>query len=486
MIRADLRRGPYLVAGLGQAGGAALAALRRSDRCERLVAWDARGAPGVHGGVRALRRSHVRVFIGGDGREALAAAGARATVVKSPGLDPDLPLLQRARADGSEVIDELELGWRLRSQPVVGVTGTNGKSTTARLVAAVLDASGRQVALAGNFEFGPALCAAPRDGWLVVEASSFQLEAAPSFLPEVAVFTNLTLEHLPRHGSMERYGAAKRRLFVRGRNTAGVSVVCIDDAFGRTLASDVAAAGGVVLTYGTAAGADVRISAARWTVAALELSLDTPAGTLELSARLPGAHNAANVAAAVAVGQALGVDTPTIAGAIAGTAPLPGRWERIDRGQPFDVLVDYAHTPDGVRAVLEAGRAVADARGGRLHAVLGPVGLADPPKARGIAAAASTLSDRLTLTTGSAPRDERILRIQELRAACTGPATVDVRLDRRAAIGAAIAQAGSSDLVAILGIGALKRLILDRAGTVLPHDDRQAAHAGLRSAGWDR
>ncbi|MET0684944.1 MAG: Mur ligase family protein [Solirubrobacteraceae bacterium] len=480
-----LPAGPYLVAGLGQAGAAAIEALRAAPACERLLAWDAAGAPGVHGGPRALRRRGVEVFVGGDGAEALAAAGERTTVVKSPGLAPGAPLLRGAAAADLVVWDELELGWRLRRHPTVAVTGTNGKSTTARLLAAILGQSGPP---AGNFEFGPALCAAPRDGWLVAEVSSFQLEAAPSVLPHVAVLTNLTDEHLGWHGSRGAYAAAKRRLFVRedGR-TAGTSVLNLDDPFGRELAREVAAAGGAVVTYGERHGADVRIAGARWSAAGATVVLDRAAGELTLTTALPGAHNARNVAAAVAAAGALGRPDAEVAAAVAATPRLPGRWERIEGGQPFDVLVDYAHTPDGVRAVLEAARALVDERpGARLRTVLGPVGLADPEKAAGIGRWASRLSDDVMLTSGSAPGSERIPRLAELRRACDGGARVTLRLDRRAAIAEAVGAAREGDVVAVLGLGALGRLLLDRRGTRLAHDDREAARAALRARGWDR
>ena len=485
MSTGPLPAGPYLVAGLGQAGAAAIGALRAAPACERLVAWDASGAPGVHGGAGALRRRGVAVFVGGDGTDALAAAGPRATVVKSPGLAPDAPLLRRAAGAGLPVWDELELGWRLRRHPTVGVTGTNGKSTTARLIAAILGQAGPP---AGNFEFGPALCAAPPDGPLVVEVSSFQLDAAPSVLPQVAVLTNLTDEHLGWHGSRAAYAAAKRRLFLRedGR-TAGTSVLNADDPFGRALARDVASAGGAVVTYGEAADAHVRIAGARWTAADARVVLARPEGTLELRTQLPGAHNARNVAAAAAAACALGVPDAELAAAAAATPRLPGRWERIDGGQPFDVLVDYAHTPDGVRAVLAAARAVVGPRpGARLRTVLGPVGLADPEKAAGIGRWAGALSDDVVLTSGSAPGSERILRLAELRRACDGGARVTLRLDRRAAIAEAVGAAGPGDVVTVLGLGALGRMLLDRRGTRLAHDDREAARAALRARGWDR
>ena len=140
-----------------------------------------------------------------------------------------------------------------------------------------------------------------------------------------------------------------------------------------------------------------------------------------------------------------------------------------------------------MRAVLEAARALVGERpGARLRTVLGPVGLADPEKAAGIGRWASRLSDDVMLTSGSAPGSERIPRLAELRRACDGGARVTLRLDRRAAIAEAVGAAGPGDVVTVLGLGALGRMLLDRRGTRLAHDDREAARAALRARGWDR
>lgn len=246
----SLPRGPYLVIGLGRAGSAAAEALIALAAAQPVIAWDSAEDGPVRQVARRLRRHGVEVWLGGDGIAALEAAGVEATVVKSPGIYFDIPILQLARSRGLQVLDELELGWRLSERPIVGVTGTNGKSTTAKLIASVLEAAGHRAQLAGNTEFGPPLSGATAGDWVVCEASSFQLEASQSFLPDVAVFTNLTLEHLARHSSMERYGAVKRGMFVRGDRSVETAIVNVDDSFGKRLVGELAKAGGVVLSYG--------------------------------------------------------------------------------------------------------------------------------------------------------------------------------------------------------------------------------------------
>ena len=363
------------------------------------------------------------------------------------------------------------------------MTGTNGKSTTARLIAAILGQAGPP---AGNFEFGPALCAAPPDGPLVVEVSSFQLDAAPSVLPQVAVLTNLTDEHLGWHGSRAAYAAAKRRLSC-ARTGARPAPRCSTPTIrsgARSRATSRRPA--PVVTYGEAADADMRIAGARWTAADARIVLAGPEGTLELVTELPGAHNARNVAAAAAAACALGVPDAELAAAVAATPRLPGRWERIDGGQPFDVLVDYAHTPDGVRAVLAAARAVVGPRPGA-PADRARAGRARRPReGRGDRALGGSAERRrradLRLRAGvrahpaprrAAPR----VRRRRPRDAAARPARRDRRGGRRGRPG----RRGDRARPRRAG-----RMLLDRRGTRLAHDDREAARAALRARGWDR
>ena len=379
------------------------------------------------------------------------------------------------------MIDELEFGWRRCPSPIAAVTGTNGKSTTSALVAAVLETGGHTVALAGNTEFGPPLSAVPVSDWVVCEVSSFQLEGSPTFRPRVGVFTNLTPEHLDRHGSMERYGEAKARMFAGTSGTAGLSVVNIDDRFGRELAGIVARAGGRLITYGEASGADVRIEDAQWDLRRAVVRVRIGGTAAEVHTRLPGAHNAHNVAAALAVAHGLGLPSHEVHGALSTVSAPPGRWQLIDEGQPFTVVVDYAHTPDGIAQVLGAMQAATRSQhGGVVRAVFGAVDLADAVKARGSARALSEHCDELVLTTGSAPRSARIVRLAELRRSACGGANVRVVLDRRAAIESAVLAAKADDVVVILGLGALRRLIVDAAGAIVPHRDEEAARSALR------
>jgi UDP-N-acetylmuramoyl-L-alanyl-D-glutamate--2,6-diaminopimelate ligase len=471
-----LPKGTYFVAGLGRAGCAAADALIGLAAAERVIAWDRSTDGSTRSTARRLRRRGIEVRLGGDGLQALDAAGPGATVVKSPGIPLRTPLFEYARERGLEVFDELDLGFRLSSRPIVGVTGTNGKSTTSKLCATVLAAAGQPAQIVGNTEFGPPLSAAPDGGWLVCEASSFQLEATSSFVPEVGVFTNLTLEHLARHTNMKGYGATKRSMFIRDGLVVETAIVNIDDPFGRELGTDVATAGGRVLSFGWDARADIHIEDASWDMRQARQRLRTPDGVVECATALPGRHNASNVAAAFAMGHLLGLTPREVARALDGIGGPPGRWEMIAGPNDFDIVVDFAHNPDGIRQLLEAARVVIGRRpGAMLRTVCGPSGVHEPNKARETGQIARALSDHLILTTGTLTYDARLVRIDELRRAATSGGTMEVVLDRRAAVEHAIGSAAPGDVVALLGIGALGQLVVDAAGTTLPFDDRHVA-----------
>ncbi len=415
----DRAQPTYLVVGLGRAGEAAAQRLAADRSRPRVLVWDAARTPATEARARRLRAQGVEIWLGGDGAQ-LPRLDRPLTVIKSPGISFDIPLLRSIRTAGHQVIDELEFGWGRCPRPVAAVTGTNGKSTTSALVAAVLGAAGHRVALAGNTEFGPPLSAAPECDWVVCEVSSFQLEGSPTFRPKVAIFTNLTPEHLDRHGSMERYGAAKARMFAGPDGTAGMSVINIDDRFGRELAGLVARAGGRLITYGEAPGADARIEDARWDLRRAVVRVRLGGVTTEVQTQLPGAHNAHNVAAALAVAHGLGLPSTEVHRALSTISAPPGRWQVIDEGQPFTVIVDYAHTPDGIAQVLGAMRAATRSQGGgRVRTVFGAVGLADAVKARDSALALSQHCDELVLDHRQRPQERA--RRPPLRAAARRP-----------------------------------------------------------------
>ena len=301
---------------------------------------------------------------------------------------------------------------------VVGVTGTNGKTTSVFLIAALLEAAGEQCALLGTVKSviggreGPVIHTTPEaidlqasframldggDRACAMEVSSHALamHRVDGTRFAAALFTNLTQDHLDFHATMEAYFAAKRRLF---ETKPALSVINIDDPYGRRLAAEHPDA----VTFALEAPADYGARELRFGIAGAQFVATTPEGELELRSRLPGRFNVANVLGALATAHALGVKLELIAATLPGIAPAPGRFQPLDEGQPFTVLVDYAHTPDSLDNVLRAARSLTE---GRLMAVFGCGGDRDRGKRPQMGRIAAELAD-LTFVTSDNPRSE--------------------------------------------------------------------------------
>ena len=474
--RPRVPEGPYVVAGLGEAGQSAAEALRRLEGSEQVLASDHHPS-GVPKRVRrALDAAGVRVHLGAQ-EELLELSPLPRTLVKSPGVPAAAPLIQRAREREIEVLDEVELGWRLGTAPMIAVTGTNGKTTTSSLATAVLRASGIDTRLAGNADIAPPLSAVTGDPdvepeLIVCEISSFQLEGCPSLMPEVAVFTNLSHDHLPRHGTMDRYGEVKRSLFIRDGVAVRLAVVDIIDEFGHELADEVERAGGRAIRVGLGPEAPYRIRDARWDLRSAVLELETPSGSLSLETRLPGYYNARNVAAVVALADSLDVERSVLRGALAAHPGALARFEHLDCGHPADLILDTASSPAAVEQFLTAVRAGIDSSA-RLHVVLGVLGAPDPVQRRALGRVARTLSDRLVLTAGSFRRNAPLGPLEGLvdGASGVGGAELEVIPVREEAFANAIRGARRGDVVSVLGRGNVVESIHDTKA-----DDREALH----------
>jgi UDP-N-acetylmuramoylalanine--D-glutamate ligase len=468
--------GPYLVVGLGRAGMAAAQALASRGDASAVRVWDAVADPPQLERAQALRNMGVDVWLGGDGLDAL---GEVETIIKSPGVPPEAPVVTEAMRRRLEIIDELEIGWRLVPSPTVAVTGTNGKSTVAALCVSVLEEHGLEPVLSGNTDIGPPLSELslgepPRS--VVAEVSSYQAEYSPELTVDGAVFTNLTPEHLNRHGSMEAYAAAKRALFVREDRAVPLAALNVDDELGRTLAHDIEERGGRALRYGRTADADYRIVGCQWGLHDAQIEIDSPNGRVSLATRLPGAHNAANATSVLALADGLRLARDRTAAAIGSTHPVPGRFEVVDVGRPFDVVVDFAYGVDAVVAALATARALVAPRGGRVLTVIAIVGRAGPLTGREVGSVARERSDHLIVSGTSYRGEPRLATLAQLTAGArvARGGTVEVVIDRRQAIGRALAAARPGDLVAILGRGPITREATDARGGFRCLDDRQA------------
>ena len=420
-----------------------------------------------------------------------AAAGAAALVVEHP-VDVAVPQLvvESARAAMAVAADAF-FGAPTELLAVAGVTGTNGKSTTTYVLRSILEVDGRRTGLVGTVEWvvGGASRAAPHttpeaidlqrifremldagDEAVALEASSHgsHYRRLDRVRFDALVFTNLTQDHLDLHGDMEEYFLAKRRLFT------GVvpppAAVNVGDPYGRRLADELAGVHRAPLvTFGLRPEAEVRadgleVGARGSSFTAAGIPVETP---------LLGVFNVENVLGAIAAALLLDVDEDAIVEGVRATAGVPGRFEAVDEGQDFAVVVDYAHTPDALATVLGAARPLGS---GRLVVVFGAGGDRDREKRAQMGRIARELADTVVVTSDN-PRSEDPLAIVEEIVQGTG-IDVEIDPDRRSAIDAAIAGASAGDVVVIAGKGHEQGQEI--AGVVHPFDDREVARAALR------
>src|SRR6476659_4101732 len=430
-----------------------------------------------------------------DGHEFAADAianGAVALVVERP-LELDVPQLvvPSARAAMAVAADEF-FGHPTEELQIAGVTGTNGKTTTAFLLYAILAAAGRRPGLLGTIEsrVGGERRAAVRttpeaidlqrefremldagDKSAAVEATSHgsTLGRLDRVRFGVLVFTNLTQDHLDFHGTLEEYFDAKRRLFTETRPAAAVNV---GDEHGRLLAEELRGRN-ELLTFGLKDDAELRAD---------ELQLGPRgarfrAGGIELETRLRGRFNVENVLGAVAAARLLAIPDDAIAYGVRELRGVPGRFEAVDEGQPFAVLVDYAHTPDSLENVLRTARDLAQ---NRLICVFGCGGDRDRGKRPLMGRIASELAD-LAIVTSDNPRSEEPEAIIAEIVAGAGDG-VEVEPDRTRAIGQALETAAAGDVVVIAGKGHEQGQEF-RNGEKIPFDDREVAREALRRLG---
>jgi UDP-N-acetylmuramoyl-L-alanyl-D-glutamate--2,6-diaminopimelate ligase len=386
---------------------------------------------------------------------------------------------------------------------LIGITGTNGKTTTAFLLESILRAAGVPAGLFGTIEYrvGDRTFGAhnttPESLDLLVlfaelvevggqaavmEVSSHALaqERVWGFQFAAAVFTNLTQDHLDYHKDMEHYFEAKRRLFEGlGTPPPELAIINLDDAWGRRL---LEAPNARRLTYALNGDAQVKPKQLSQSLEGMRATLITPEGKLEIESCLLGRANLANILAAAATGIGLGIPKDKIEQGIGALKAVPGRFERVDEGQPFLVVVDYAHTDDALRNVLKTARELTHHR---LVALFGCGGERDRTKRPLMGEAAGSLSDLAVLTSDN-PRGEDPLRI--MTDALVGlqktakPYLAEV--DREAAIRRALSEAREGDVVVLAGKGhETYQIIKDQK---IPFDDREVARKVLRELGYSR
>jgi UDP-N-acetylmuramoyl-L-alanyl-D-glutamate--2,6-diaminopimelate ligase len=394
-----------------------------------------------------------------------------------------------------------------RAISVVGITGTNGKTTTAHLIRACLQADRRQVGLLGTiaYEFGgrriPASNTTPDpvriQGYLremadrfasacVMEVSSHSLDQdrVRGVRFATAVFTNLTQDHLDYHGTMDAYRAAKARLFT-GLQPGSCAVLNRDDAAAQAMAEELGA-GVRVLWYGLSPEADVRAEDVVAGPDGTRFTMVMPNGRVELFLRLVGLHNVHNALAAAAAALSLGASELTVAGALEDARSVPGRLELVDApigtGGRIRTFVDYAHTPDALDKVCGTLAGLAE---GRLHVVFGCGGDRDRGKRAPMAAAVGRHAQFAYLTSDNPRSEQPEAILDEMQLGLDGCAVEACRIvDRAEAIRTAIGRAQPGDTVLIAGKGHETYQIFK--DSVVPFDDRHEAARALaaREAGW--
>jgi len=389
-----------------------------------------------------------------------------------------------------------------RELQLAGITGTNGKTTTAYLIASIPEAAGEPVLMTGTVEYriGPERRKADRTTpeatdmqrmlrqavalgcrTAVMEASSQAMDfhRCDALEYSVAVFSNLTRDHLDYHKTMENYWYAKQRLFDGRLGTRPrTSVINVDDAYGIELAERLQQEGLRVVTYAFKADADVTARAAEFSLAGMKFRLRTPDEEREFSSPLVGPPHIYNTLAAVASGLALGYSLDVITRALEKCTGAPGRFERVPHDGDFAVVVDYAHSDDALLNVLRTAREVTR---GKIITVFGCGGDRDGSKRAPMGEAAGSLSDVVILTSDN-PRTEdpeKILADTEVGIQKTGKPYRKIA-DRREAIHEAIAQARRNDLVLIAGKGHEDYQIIGRE--VFHFDDKEVAREALKKS----
>jgi UDP-N-acetylmuramoyl-L-alanyl-D-glutamate--2,6-diaminopimelate ligase len=388
-----------------------------------------------------------------------------------------------------------------KSLKLVGVTGTNGKTTTTHLIASILKAAGYRTGTIGTL--GSELMGAPlpsehttpeadqlqallaemrdREAQAVVmEVSSHALAQYRTDACEydAAAFTNLTQDHLDFHGSLDDYFTAKLRLFTdypAASSKPFVASVNVDDPRGETVAK---AARGRVLTYGVNNPADIRAEDVRIEPGRLTFKTSTPSGRFDVELNIGGAFQVYNALAAIGVGIGMDIPAEQIVAGLAGMRAVPGRFESVPTGRGFHVIVDYAHSPDGLENLLASARRLNPSR---LIVVFGCGGNRDRTKRPIMGRIAASQADVAVVTSDNPRNEEPQAIIQDILPGMElASAKVMVEPDRRAAIAIALSEARDGDIVLIAGKGHEDYQIV--GDKVLPFDDRQVARELLGAA----
>lgn len=444
-----------------------------------------------------------------DGQAYIPEAIKRGAIAVVAEQSHPLPSSQLTVPSAREALARLSAvfyGHPTRSLTLVGVTGTNGKTTTCYLLEALLAAAGKRTARLGTTGVHwpgvdePATLTTPESvhlqSWFsrmvqdgvthaVMEVSSHALaqDRVTGCTFAGGIFTNLTHDHLDFHPDMETYFATKQRLFTMIRDQGagssgqgGFGVLNLDDPWGKRLGGVMNSAR--IITYGFSSEAQVRAADIQVTIEACRFTLIVTGEKIQISCPLVGAYNVSNVLAAVAAGLGLGLPLKGIAQAIEAFPGVPGRFERVDVGQPFSVIVDYAHSPDSLRKLLETVRSLTK---GRVLLVFGCPGDRDQAKRPVMGELACDLADEVVISTDDPHTEDPRLIAEAVVDGAERSRNLKkqyrVEIDRKRAIETALSQARAGDAVVLAGRG--HEGFQDMNGTRVPIDDREVARIVL-------
>ena len=478
-----------------------LADLLSSISIENVRESSALDVKGVTVDSRAVEPGFVFVAIAGqttDGHRYIGEAMKRGAIAVVSEKAPEQESLVWVRTPDARhaagLLAASFLGHPSRQLSLVGVTGTNGKTTTAFLLDAVFQSLAPPSAMMGTVVHRVGSVSRParhttsespelqsflrssvddgcRFGVLEVSSHGLALSRLAGTEFECAVFTNLSRDHLDFHRDMEDYFAAKRLLFERHLRTAGTAVVGLDDNYGQRLVETLDRSSTV--TYGYEASADLRVESVEADFEGLRFRFNDHGVEREVESRLVGRHNVLNFLAAYGAASALGLDPTDILKALAGIGGVPGRYEMIEAGQAFHVVVDYAHTDDALRNILETTLALPHSK---VLTVFGCGGDRDRSKRPLMGAVAARLSDLVVLTSDNPRSEDPEAIIREIELGTKGPkcrAEVRVEPDRRKAIALALSLSEPGDVVLVAGKGHEPYQVI--GNRVIPFDDREVA-----------
>ena len=445
---------------------------------------------------------------GHDHAPAAVTAGAAALLVERP---LDLPVTEVQVASVRAAMGPVAAaaaGHPSAKLAVLGVTGTNGKTTTTYLLEGIARAAGVQPGVIGTIGARIAGVPIPGErttpeatelqpllarmvdagvGLVAMEVSSHALvmHRVDGTRFAAACFTNLSHDHLDFHASLEDYFEAKALLFDPARTDAAAAN--LDDPHGAEIARRAEAAGLSLLGFGLETPtAAVRAEGLDAGPAGNRFRLVTPYGAGDVASPLVGRFNASNALAAAATALAAGLDVDAVAAGLSAPIVVPGRMERVDAGQPWVVVVDYAHTPDGLEQVLRAARPLVGAggggSGGRLVVVFGCGGDRDRAKRPAMGKAAATLADVVVVTSDNPRSEDPRGIIEEVLAGIPSGGRPIVEPDRRAAIALALAERRAGDVVVVAGKG--HETGQTAGGITVPFDDRVVVAEELARLGW--